>query len=1108
MNIKQGQALRNNINNLINAGEYENAYKQAKKLLREAEKKHWQELIIFALSIQMAFLIESDNLDEADKLSTQMAKQPTTGYGLFLQARLFLKQKKMKKALEMGQEALTFANNHKDTSPREIYEKIYNLLGILYSNYGMYKQALDCDWQAVKTACSLDLKATNYSNYLFNLHLVHNKPEEYYAGHVGYNGLFKELAQFNHESKYRLEAIKRKPVGKIRIGYVSPDLRYHVVLRFCWVMLANYDKEKFEVYCYHNNPNEDNYSENIKAMTDNWRNISGMKAEQAAKVIYDDKIDILVDLAGHTKGNGLPIMAYKPAPVQVSGVGYFATTGLKSVDYFISDKYLASEPECFVEDLISLEHSHFCYTPLYEAPATRQAPCIKKGYITFGSFNAIRKINDEVLELWTNILKAVPGSHLLLKGAVFDDDYGYELFCQRLTKFGIDIQSGEWRDRVDLRGFSKEYLQEYLDMDIALDTFPYPGGGTTCDALYMGLPVITLSGDSHGERFGKSLLENIGLPEFVVYNKQAYFDLAVALAGDKEIINNLHIGLRSMMEKSPLMDSCLYMEDLEAAYRKMWCKYVESLPAMEYPSVKETFNYSFDSYKAKDYEKAEAWCRIVIEHDTEKKYLVEATSLLSDILQEKLDYKASWQASKDALDILAVEKDKGTKDFQKRLWINYASRAYKLGFIDEAVAGYDKAAELSGDSYGKIREMGSALLTLLCRTKNCSEVRQRLKEIAGVMDRSFSLETKVVMKSPDELQKEEKIHLAYISPDFRQHVMFSFYYTLLHSYNREKFKVTCISLTEKVDGFTEHLKTLVDNWIDASGLSIKEVSSKLKNENIDILVDLAGHSTNSGLPVFYDRVAKVQVSGLGWMESTGLDCTDYLITDKYIDPDLSNITEQPLYLTSQFCYTGRNDVQAAKGTPCKEKGYVTFGVFNHYHKWTDEMLLAWKEILTQLPTARLLMKSQVMASKSAQKLALDRLKALGIDIGRIELEAATNTYMNRYLDVDIALDTFPYPGGGTTCDALYMGVPVVSLYGKRRGSRFGLSILNNVGLGELAVSDINDYIDRAVGLANDVELLDVLHKNLRKMMSESPIMDGKKYMSELEAAYIAIFAGK
>ena len=274
------------------------------------------------------------------------------------------------------------------------------------------------------------------------------------------------------------------------------------------------------------------------------------------------------------------------------------------------------------------------------------------------------------------------------------------------------------------------------------------------------------------------------------------------------------------------------------------------------------------------------------------------------------------------------------------------------------------------------------------------------------------------------------------------------------------------------------------------------------------MVDLAGHSTNSGLPVFYDRVAKVQVSGLGWMESTGLDCTDYLITDKYIDPDLSNITEQPLYLTSQFCYTGRNDVQAAKGTPCKEKGYVTFGVFNHYHKWTDEMLLAWKEILTQLPTARLLMKSQVMASKSAQKLALDRLKALGIDIGRIELEAATNTYMNRYLDVDIALDTFPYPGGGTTCDALYMGVPVVSLYGKRRGSRFGLSILNNVGLGELAVSDINDYIDRAVGLANDVELLDVLHKNLRKMMSESPIMDGKKYMSELEAAYIAIFAGK
>ena len=319
-----------------------------------------------------------------------------------------------------------------------------------------------------------------------------------------------------------------------------------------------------------------------------------MKAEQAAEIIYKDKIDILVDLAGHTKGSVLPVLAYKPAPVQISGIGYFATTGLEAVDYFLSDKYLASEPEYFVEKIISLSHSHFCYSPLYEAPSTGEAPCIKNGYITFGSFNHVRKVSDEVLELWTSIIKAVPESHLLLKGLLFDDEYGYELFCNRLLKLGIDIESDEWVNRIELRGFSKDYLKEYLEVDIALDTFPYPGGGTTCDALYMGVPVITLAGNSHGERFGKSLLENIGLSEFVVYDKHAYYDLAVALAGDKEIINNLHIGLRHMMEKSPLMDRKLYMKELEAAYKDIWQKYVAQLKPVECPTAKEALNYSFD----------------------------------------------------------------------------------------------------------------------------------------------------------------------------------------------------------------------------------------------------------------------------------------------------------------------------------------------------------------------------------------------------------------------------------------------------------------------------------------------------------------------------------
>ena len=347
MNIKQGQKIRNKINNYIESGKYDKAYSDAKKLMCEAEKRHWNELLIFSLSVQLAFAVEKFNLEEANKLVKKLEKYPPTGYGLFLRARLLLKEEKRYEALKMGEKALTFSNAHKDDIPVGIFEKLYNLLGFLFSIYGEHEKAIDYDWRAMAASDYLDLKATNYSNYLFNLHLVRKTPLEYYKAHIGYNDLFKGLKWYEHESKYQLEALAGKPVGKIRIGYISPDLRYHVVLRFCWVMLSNYDKDCFEVYCYHNDPHEDNFSEDIKAMTDNWRNISGMSAEQAAYIIYKDKIDILVDLAGHTKGNALPILAYKPAPIQISGIGYFATTGLKAVDYFLSDKSLESDPEYF-----------------------------------------------------------------------------------------------------------------------------------------------------------------------------------------------------------------------------------------------------------------------------------------------------------------------------------------------------------------------------------------------------------------------------------------------------------------------------------------------------------------------------------------------------------------------------------------------------------------------------------------------------------------------------------------------------------------------------------------------------------------------------------------
>ena len=281
------------------------------------------------------------------------------------------------------------------------------------------------------------------------------------------------------------------------------------------------------------------------------------------------------------------VLGYKTAPIQISGIGYFATTGLQTVDYFLSDKYLAAgcaritgennqiidenlqatdlaSSESFTEKLLVLPHSHFCYVPIKEMPPVRQAPCMSKGYITFGSFNNLIKVNDVVLETWGTILQQVPESRLLLKCASLDDADIRELFRQKLLSLGLS------EERFQLRGFSADYLPEYYEMDIALDTFPYPGGGTTCDALYMGVPVVTLGDGSHGGNFGISLLKNIGLDFACSYSVEEYIQKALLLAQDRELLNALHLGLRNMMENSPIMNEQQYMQELEQGYKRIW----------------------------------------------------------------------------------------------------------------------------------------------------------------------------------------------------------------------------------------------------------------------------------------------------------------------------------------------------------------------------------------------------------------------------------------------------------------------------------------------------------------------------------------------------------
>lgn len=428
-----------------------------------------------------------------------------------------------------------------------------------------------------------------YSNALFALNYAAVEERAPFAGLAeGFDSFFSDVERMTHTRAQHAHA-------RLRIGYISPDLRRHAVAFFLLPLLRAFDRKRFEVFCYANN-SEDAVSRTMAQQPGvHWRSILGLLPEEAARLVAADEIDILCDLSGHTKDNCLAVLARKPAPVQITGLGYMGSTGLSAIDYVLGDRVLdmaaeaAEEAEMAAERTaggncrgaaedgasqgarkerserpLSLPHSHFCYLPFVAMPDVAPPPCLSRGHITFGCFNNYSKVTDAMLLLWRKILADVPGARLLLKSRLFGSEEGRSLAVERFGRLGLDAS------RIELRGFSADYLAEYADMDIALDTAPYTGGLTTCEALYMGVPVVTLKGGTHGARFGASLLENAGLPELIAEDAAQYVEIAKLLAGSPETLQMLREKQRDMLLASPLMNFRQYVQEVEAAYEEVW----------------------------------------------------------------------------------------------------------------------------------------------------------------------------------------------------------------------------------------------------------------------------------------------------------------------------------------------------------------------------------------------------------------------------------------------------------------------------------------------------------------------------------------------------------
>ncbi len=359
----------------------------------------------------------------------------------------------------------------------------------------------------------------------------------------------------------------RTPDRRLRVGYVSGHFRSHAVAAFVEPMLAAHDHEVCEVFCYSGVEVADETTRRFQACADHWRDLLGLDDQQACKQIVDDRIDVLVDLAGHIRGNRLLVFARKPAPVQVTYIGYQNTTGMVAMDYRLTDAW--SDPpgttdRYYTERLVRLPRSFFCYQPDAEAPPVSSLPAASRGHITFGSFNHVSKITPEVLATWAELLRAVPGSRLVFLAHA--TPWLAAHVRDALARHGIAA------DRVELasRRPHAEYLALISTVDVALDAFPFNGHTTTCDCLWQGVPVVMLAGKTYVSRFGSSALVNLDLQEWIATTPQQYVETAAHLASDLSRLAELRAGLRERMAASPILDAGGFTRNLEAAYREMW----------------------------------------------------------------------------------------------------------------------------------------------------------------------------------------------------------------------------------------------------------------------------------------------------------------------------------------------------------------------------------------------------------------------------------------------------------------------------------------------------------------------------------------------------------
>ncbi len=436
------------------------------------------------------------------------------------------------------------------------------MLGHILSRQARHEDAVEHYRKAIGLAPDYDAAwrclvfAMNYSERW--------TPRQVFEAHLESAGRFPRAARVPVDPDHR------RPGHRLRVGYLSGDLRRHPVAYFLEPVLQHHDHGRFEVFCYHTGANEDDLSARLRARAHHWRNAARLSPDELDQTLRADRLDLLVELSGHSDGHRLAVVARRVAPVQVSYLGYPNTTGLTAVDYRITDAQADPPGEAdalHTERLVRLPETFLCYAPPFAGEVAARPPVCERGRVTFGSFNNFAKLSASNIALWGQVLDAVPGATLLIKTGGLQDPGLRQLVLERFRAAGVDSS------RIELAAPTESidaHMRSYDRVDIALDSFPYHGTTTTMDALWMGVPVVTLRGDRHAARVSASILHTLGLDQLVAASAQDYVRIAQRLALDVGGLEALRRTLRERVRASPLMDGARFTHHLEEAYMQMW----------------------------------------------------------------------------------------------------------------------------------------------------------------------------------------------------------------------------------------------------------------------------------------------------------------------------------------------------------------------------------------------------------------------------------------------------------------------------------------------------------------------------------------------------------